>query len=317
MSSDPQTSRSLLKLAVLPPSKIPAHTGLASAQDGGSVELTGFVTQLLTEGAHFADTTLPNDFKHQKIQHLPRSKGGDVEVLSGGPDVDDPAANDGRGEFWFARRSRHTLLAEGAKDERGKASWKEFEDALFIDHSVKEGEYTPDIYDAHKVLDWSSELSGKTIEEWYDIGLEIYEMAHAVQFPLDPRVFATLVLTARDSPSSFLTVQVPLDLSKVSTAKYSNGSNITSGKTAQEKKKAVFGRYTSVERVCKIDTEGSPSAVQWDMATASDAAGNLPMAVQKVALGSLIAKDVEYVMEWAVKRREKEKPKAANSEEIS
>lgn len=172
MSTDAHSQRKLLKLAVLSPSQLPAHSDLASAQDGSSEELIAFVTQLLTEGAHFADTRIPKEFKHQKIQHLPRSKGGDVEVLAGGPSVDDPAANHGRGEFWFARRSRHTLLAEGAKPEQGKASCDEFEDALFIEHSVKEGEYTPDIYDAHKLLDWKSELSGKTIEGWYDIGLE-------------------------------------------------------------------------------------------------------------------------------------------------
>lgn len=138
---------------------------------------------------------------------------------------------------------------------------------------------------------------------------QVYEMAHAIQFPMDPRAFATLVLTARDSPSSFLTVQVPIDLSKVTAAKYSNGSNRTKGTTAQEKKEPVIGRYTSVERVRKVDAEGNASAVQWDMATASDAAGNLPMSVQKIALGSLIAKDVEYVMEWAAKKRGKEDTK--------
>lgn len=122
-------------------------------------------------------------------------------------------------------------------------------------------------------------------------------MAHAVQFPLAPRVFSTLVLTARDSPSSFLTVQIPINLSTVPTVKYSNGSNRSSGSTAQEKKKPVIGRYVSVERCRRIDQDGAP-AVQWDMATASDAVGNLPMALQKIAMRSLIAKDVEYVMDW-------------------
>ena len=136
-------------------------------------------------------------------------------------------------------------------------------------------------------------------------------MAHAIQFPLAPRMFSTLVLTARDSPSSFLVVQVPIDLSAVQVAKYSNGSNRTSGKTSQEKKKPVFGRYVSVERCCKIDGEGS-SAVQWDMATASDAAGVLPMAVQKMALGQVIAKDVEYVMDWAATNRGRGEPKVTS-----
>ena len=127
-------------------------------------------------------------------------------------------------------------------------------------------------------------------------------MVHAIQFPLAPRLFSTLILTARDSPSSFLTLQIPVDLSSVSSAKYSNGSNRTSGKTAQEKKKTVTGRYVSVERCRKVETDGV-SAVHWDMATASDAAGNLPIFVQKIAMGSVIAKDVEYVMDWAAMSR--------------
>lgn len=103
-------------------------------------------------------------------------------------------------------------------------------------------------------------------------------------------------------------VQVPVDVSTVPSAKYSNGSNRTNGSTTQEKKKPVFGRYVSVERVRKIDADGS-SEVQWDMATASDAAGYLPMAVQKIAMNTEIAKDVEYVMNWAANRRGRNEPK--------
>ena len=113
--------------------------------------------------------------------------------------------------------------------------------------------------------------------------MAVYEQAHSVQFPLGPRVFPTLVLVARDSPSSFITIQVPVNLDNVSAAKYSNGTHRTSGKNAQEKKKAVIGRYVSVERCRKVEEEGK-SAVQWDMATASDAAGQLPMSMQKMAM---------------------------------
>lgn len=173
MSAEAGSSRKLLRLEVIPPSKLPPHSALEPAQKGTSTPLKEFVTQLLAEGAKFADETLPKEFKHVKIQHLPRSKGGDVEVCAGGPSVDDPAANEGRGEYWFARRSRHTLIAEGtAISERGKASWDEFQDALIIEHSVKEGEYTPDIYDAHKVLDWDEQLKGESFDGWTDVRLE-------------------------------------------------------------------------------------------------------------------------------------------------
>jgi hypothetical protein len=125
-------------------------------------------------------------------------------------------------------------------------------------------------------------------------------MAHKIQFPLNNRVFSTLVLTARDSESSFMSVQVPVDLSSIPAAIYSTGKHRTEGSTAQQKKKVVVGRYVSIERCRKVD---DGEAVQWDMATASDAAGSLPMAVQKIALPGMIAKDVEFVMNWAAQRR--------------
>lgn len=138
-------------------------------------------------------------------------------------------------------------------------------------------------------------------------------MAHALGFPLSNRVFATLVITAKDSETSFIDVQVPLDLSSVPTALYSTGKNRTEGVTAQQKKKVVMGSYVSVERcrIVDLDTtkpvEESPGLVHWDMATASDAKGGLPMAVQKLALPGVIAKDVGFVMDWAEKRRTSEK----------
>jgi hypothetical protein len=171
-ASVPTPSRKLLKLRVLSPSQLPPHPTLAPAQDGTTTDLLTFVTELLAEGAHFADETIPSSFKHIKVHHQPRSKGGDVEVLSGGREVDDPRANNGRGEYWFARRSRHTLLPEGGVEERGKVSWEEFVEALFRGHSVKEGEYTPDIYEARKVCGWDGELQGKSVENWEGVGLE-------------------------------------------------------------------------------------------------------------------------------------------------
>ena len=39
------------------------------------------------------------------------------------------------------------------------------------------------------------------------------------------------------------------------------------------------------------------------MATASDARGSLPMAIQKSALPGVIAKDVGFFMDWVIKQR--------------
>lgn len=162
--------RNLVKLTLLSPSQLPPHPTLAPAQNGTSTELAPFVTAVLAEGKALIDTTLPSSFKSIKVQKLAADKGGDVEVLSGGPGVDDPAGNEGRGEWWFARRSKHELLP-GGREEQGKASWAEFENALYREHSVKEGEYTPDIFESRKVCDWGSELAGVKIEGWEGVGM--------------------------------------------------------------------------------------------------------------------------------------------------
>jgi hypothetical protein len=163
--------RKVLRLHVVSPSQLPPHPILAAAQNGTSTDLVTFVTQLLTEGKQFTDETIPNSFQHIKLYNLPQSKGGNVEVLAGGKEVDDTAANDGRGEYWYARRSRHILSPDGT-EERGKASWEEFVEALFRSHSEREGEYTPDIYEARKLCEWDEDLQGQTINGFENIGLQ-------------------------------------------------------------------------------------------------------------------------------------------------
>jgi len=126
-------------------------------------------------------------------------------------------------------------------------------------------------------------------------------MCHHIPFPLFNRVFTTLVVTAtKDSASPyFIVAQVPLDLTSIPAAIYSTGRNKTEGTTARQRKKVVLGQYVSVER-CKVDGEGK---VVWEMGTASDAKGWLPMAVQKMALPGAIVKDVGWFVEWTLGRR--------------
>jgi len=57
--------------------------------------------------------------------------------------------------------------------------------------------------------------------------------------------------------------------------------------------------YTSIER-CKIMPSGD---VEWIMATASDAKGNLPMAVQKLGVPGAIVNDVGFFMKWIAEKR--------------
>lgn len=53
----------------------------------------------------------------------------------------------------------------------------------------------------------------------------------------------------------------------------------------------TMGRYVSVERVMLDEDKGSDAKkIQWMMATASDAGGNLPMGVQKMGVPSAVIK---------------------------
>lgn len=69
----------------------------------------------------------------------------------------------------------------------------------------------------------------------------VYEMCHKLPFPLSPRVFPVLVVTAKQGPSSFIVVQIPVDLEPLPEAFYSNGRNLQEGDSALKKKKPVLG----------------------------------------------------------------------------
>jgi len=61
----------------------------------------------------------------------------------------------------------------------------------------------------------------------------------------------------------------------------------------------VLGQYVSVER-CYAQEDGK---VMWEMGTASDAKGVLPMGIQKLALPGKIVVDVGFFADWLKKKR--------------
>lgn len=141
-------------------------------------------------------------------------------------------------------------------------------------------------------------------------------MAHKLPFPLSPRVFPVLVITAKTGSTSFIVVQIPVELGSCHKAFYSNGRNLKSGDSAAKRKSATIGYaqlplnetwrlrqacrvYTSVE-CCKILEN---QKIEWSMATASDAKGSLPMRVQKLGVPTAIAKDVGFFIKWTSERR--------------
>jgi hypothetical protein len=131
-------------------------------------------------------------------------------------------------------------------------------------------------------------------------------MCHSLPGPLSPRCFPVLVITAYTTPTSFLAVTVPVNLSTLPAAYYSTGRNTTDpSATEHQKKKPVFGIYAAVETVKillgneYVRQDGREDGrIEWTMATASDTKGNLPMFLQKPNLPGAVAKDVGFFMNW-------------------
>jgi len=142
-------------------------------------------------------------------------------------------------------------------------------------------------------------------------------MAHNIPL-LDNRVFGVLVVRAltpsssstttttsdtafasQSSTSSFVVAQLPLLLSSVPSAPYASGSHRTTGSTSQHRSAITLGQYVSIERVKRLED----GKIWWEMATASDAKGNLPIAVQKMGVPGAVVKDVGFFMKWVGERR--------------
>lgn len=119
-------------------------------------------------------------------------------------------------------------------------------------------------------------------------------MCHAIPAPLQPRCFPVLVCTASTSPTSFIAVTVPVDLESLPASFYTNSRNVKEGSDAQGRKKVVLGVYTAIENTY-IDEKGE---IDWTMATASDAKGNLPMFAQKMGIPGAVVKDVTFFLNW-------------------
>ena len=217
------------------------------------------------------------------------------------------------GEHWFARKSVHKDISSKDTGFPGNASWKEFIYGLRDNHSQHEQDFTPNLFDAHFVCDWNSQIrdleaQGKLVgnngKKYSCVTMAISEMCHATPPPTSARCFPVLVATASISEDEFIAVTVPVNLGpSVSSALYSSGRHLKDGKTPQQRKSIVLGIYAAVEIVKRRPREGAErgiegTEIEWIMATASDAKGNLPMWVQKMSIPGLLPKDVSYFMKW-------------------
>lgn len=151
------TSTRKLRLAPLQPSALPAHPSLPTSSS--SVSLSAFVCEVLNEALAFSDTIIPTTFQNKGSPKSSAPSTAKVQLLTS--DVL-------KGETWFARRSEHK---DAAVD--GSASYQEFEDGLYCNHSVHEMEYTPDVFDAYKVLDYRAEITRvDSFDKWRNVEME-------------------------------------------------------------------------------------------------------------------------------------------------
>ena len=160
------------------------------------------------------------------------------------------------GESWFARASVHE---NSDKNGRQSASWKEFDQGLRENHSLNEMAYTPDVFDARLAIDWEAETHNLELEKYADPTMEIREMCHKLPWPLRPRVFQVLVITAKikipEKESSTLyngdaalsrpkwggvVVQIPVELKTLPEAFYGSGRHLIEGEEAIMRQKVVF-----------------------------------------------------------------------------
>lgn len=168
---------SLVRLRVLNPSSLPSHPVLSpqqgqSSSPNGTPPLQPFITQVLTEGAHFIDKTVPGTFTSTNTKVSPPSearvdsskgkisKAELLKSVEGGKS----AEQEWRDEFWFARRSVHV---QGP--EVGRAPWSEFVDGLLRAHSVNEADYTPNVFDAREICNWEEQLNGLAWEGYEEV----------------------------------------------------------------------------------------------------------------------------------------------------
>jgi len=285
--ADDETARThniIYKRALQPSSDLPPHPKLVN-ETTSSISLSTFARTALNEGSTFLNTELgpSGRFKAKgKGERKASPSAAGVKVYA----FDRPGGTHGREEAWFARVSRHRHAAEP-----GTAGFAEFDFGLRAEHSKHELEYTPDLFDAFEVVDYGAVGA---VEGWENVEVKVMEMCYHIPFPLLNRVFAVVVVTGRKTGKELVVVQIPVDLSRISAARYSSGAHKKdSSLQGKQRKGVVVGEYVSVER-CRLEAE----EVVWEMAVASNAKGSVPMSIQKMALPGKITLDVGFFMKW-------------------
>lgn len=146
------------------------HSGVTSGtstpgifDDTGRPNLFHFIKAILDEATTFIDIDMPRTFfegglkssfpSTAKVRLLKRTISGtelsQIPWEKSAVPREMPRGIQKSSEAWFARSSTHAN-----QSLVGTANCFEFDTALRIDHSQHEREYTPDVFDDFKVLEW-------------------------------------------------------------------------------------------------------------------------------------------------------------------
>ena len=217
-SSDPKIALgNLVRLLPLHLNELPAHQAFESPandpalnRNNSPVErpnLISFIEEVLDQATMFVDDTLSATFKDGGLKSSPPSI-AKVKLLSRSIESTNfqsvPWINSSiprnwstngtkPAEHWFARRSLHA-----SQSGDGTADLTEFDWGLRHDHSVHEQEYTPDVFDSYKVLDWDDQIKnavahGASIDNYKDLSMssKCYQFIHS-----QPRLRVSLYFEA-------------------------------------------------------------------------------------------------------------------------
>lgn len=147
--------------------------GTSDAVDqDGRPKLTAFIKEVLDQAKAFIDDTLPSTFREESLKMSPPAT-AKVRLLSRditSAQLDNipwlrsriprqpPVDRLKSGEAWFARRSLHAN-----RSQAGTADFGEFDYGIREDHSEHERQYTPNVFDLFKVLEWDLEHDGEEL----------------------------------------------------------------------------------------------------------------------------------------------------------
>lgn len=133
------------------------------AESSGHPTLEAFLKEVLDEARQFMDD-LPSTFREGSLKSspppiaevrrlsraIPRAQLAEIprkHTSATRPGFTDEGMKGG--ETWFARRSRHCN-----QKQNGTANFDEFNYGIRIDHSEHERDYSPNVYDAVKIVEW-------------------------------------------------------------------------------------------------------------------------------------------------------------------